>query len=108
MSDQPQPEKRQLKYCEDLPKHNFRRKVDEYLLDGKAVALCEKAKLSSTQLSLFRSMRGGLEWHALIRLMIAMGWKIYDQKGELILGNPENIAQEMEDNTFKFEEPTAE
>ena len=97
-------DQRPLKYCEGLHELNFRRYVDKYLLDAKAVALCQKAKISGTQLSLFRSGRGGMEWHSFIRMIIGMGCKIVDPQGNTILGNPEKFDQEISDNTAVFVE----
>lgn len=94
------PQARKLKYCQDLPDHNFRKYVDGYLLDAKAIALCGRAKISGTQLSLFRSGRGGMQWDSMIRMMIGMGLKIVDAQGNVILGNPERFDEEIAANTI--------
>lgn len=58
----------------------------------------KRAHITAPILSRFLNERAYINCYALVRLMLAMGFKIYDKNNNLLLGNPDNIDQEILDN----------
>jgi hypothetical protein len=92
-----------LKYTASLPENDFRRQVDRRLHEKKASIICKEGDINPQILSRFRSLAGGIEWQALIRLIIMMDFKIVDERGNTVIGNYENRDQELADNNAKEE-----
>ncbi len=93
--------------------NNFPREKDvrnalvNYLNEEKnRQAILHKSKITDSQMTQFINGKGGMQYNDFLRIIIAMDFKIINNKGELIYGNPETIAQELKDNereTFLIE-----
>lgn len=78
---------------------NIRNIVQFYIGRNKTrQSIMKRAKLTDHQVSRFLNKRGGLDPFALTRLLIAMELKLVDKTGKVVLGEPNDLDSQINDN----------
>ena len=86
---------------ENKTKYDIRTIIKEKLKVIKRTPVILEAKIRPARISLFLNQQGGMQFHDGIRLLICFGFKIVDENGNIILGNPEKRTEELNDNTLQ-------
>ena len=82
-------------------KFDIRNILIDKLKTMKRTPIINEANIRPGKMSLFLNQMGGMDFHSGIRLLIASGFRLMDEKGTILLGNPETRDQELQDNTLK-------
>lgn len=64
----------------------------------------KKMRLRADKISRMVKGWAGMNFWEFARFCAGAGWKIIDENGNVIIGNPENQQKEIDDNTTKQEE----
>jgi hypothetical protein len=85
---------------EDQSKHDIRKILKQKFKTVRRSVAIKEANITTNKMSNFICERGGLQFHDGIRLLITLGYKISDERGNVILGNPNNKAEELAGNSL--------
>lgn len=85
---------------ENYPKNDIRQIINKKFKVMKRPPVIQEAGINNNKISIFINGHGGMQFHDGIRLLICAGFKIIDDHGNIVLGNPENRADELLDNTL--------
>lgn len=98
--------KREALIAEIQPgKHDIREIIYRFYNRKINQKILQKAHIGSSVFSRFINYRARLDCFAFTRLLLAMGFKIYDPNGNLVLGNAkQDINAQIKDNLLSAEE----